>query len=69
MEWVGEGTLYCELGLGFDGGVRVVPHAGVDAGVLLREIEDLETASRQDLQATLAGWRNRERKERKKISC
>lgn len=52
--WVDEGTLYCELGLRFYGGIRVVRHAGVDAGILLCEIGDLETASSQDLHTTLA---------------
>lgn len=64
-----EGTLYGELGLRFNGGVSIVRHAGVEAGVLLREIGDLETSSSQHLHATLTGdtkeqklWERRKRR-------
>lgn len=44
-----------ELGLSLDGAVGVVRHAGVDAGVLLRQVGDVETGSSQNLDTTLAG--------------
>lgn len=52
---VREATLHGELGLGFDGGVAAVRRAGVDAGVLLRQVGDLQAASAQQLHAALAG--------------
>lgn len=59
--WLVEGTLYCELGLGFNGGIGTVCHAGVDAGILFCEIGNLETAPSQQLHTTLTGDRSRER--------
>lgn len=50
-----EGTLYGELGLRFNGGISIVRHAGVDAGILLCEIGDLKTASSQHLHTALTG--------------
>lgn len=55
------GTLDGELGLSLHGAVSVVRHAGVDAGVLLRQVGDLEAASPQELHTALAGKRDRER--------
>lgn len=66
-----EGTLYGELGLRFNGGVSIVRHAGVDAGVLLCEIGDLETSSSQHLHTTLTGDTKEQScgKGGKKINC
>lgn len=52
---VDKSTLYCELGLGFNGGIRIFRHAGVGASILFCEIENLDTASSQDLHTTLTG--------------
>lgn len=47
-------TLYCELGLGFHGGIRTVCRAGVRASILLCEVQHLEAASSQDLHTAVA---------------
>lgn len=52
-----EGTLYGELGLHFNGGICIVRHTGVDAGILLCEIGNLKTASSQHLRPALTGDR------------
>lgn len=60
--------MYGELGLGFDACVGGLRHAGVDAGVLLREVGDQDAASSQQLHSTLAGERQSCGEEREKIS-
>lgn len=57
--WAVEGTLYGELGLGFNGSIGIFGHAGVDAGILLCEIRYLDTASSQHLHTTITGDRER----------
>lgn len=47
--WVVEGTLYGEEGLCFNACVCIIRHAGVDTGIFLCEIGDLETSSSQQL--------------------
>lgn len=47
--WIVEGTLYSEEGLCFNACVGIIHHAGIDAGILLCEIGDLETSSSQQL--------------------
>lgn len=54
MMQVGPVTLYCELDLGFYGAVGILRYAGVDAGILLCEIGNLETATSYHLHTTLA---------------
>lgn len=67
-----EGTLYGELGLCLDGGVGVVSQAGVDAGIFLCEVGDLETPPSQHLHTTIAGdtkQQNCREQGRKWFSC
>ena len=57
--WAGKPTLYRQLGLGFYGGVGVLRHAGVDAGILLREVGNLEAATSHHFHTALAGTERR----------
>lgn len=58
-------TLHSELGLRLGGAVSAVRRAGVDAGVLLGQVGDLETASSQELHASVAG----NKRQKKEFMC